>query len=439
MNRPPRRPGYRTEPLLCPCRYRRRTARHALPIERLPAAGSLGVPRLARAICAAPVLAALLLACDSAGLTGKVGTATLMESEHYALRAVTVVEGLDEPWSLAFLPEGGFLVTERPGRLRRVVGGALQPEPIRNLPRIVAEGQGGLLDVVLHPKFSDNRWVYISYVASGDGGVGTEVARGRLDGNALSGVEVVFRATPKLPGKAHFGSRLLFAPDGTLFITLGERYSERDQAQNLSNDLGKIVRLRDDGTIPPDNPFVGRPGARSEIYSYGHRNVQGIAVQPGTGTIWAHEHGPQGGDELNQLQAGVNYGWPVITYGRNYVTGTRIGEGTEKAGMAQPVHYWVPSIAPSGFAFYSGDLFERWRGNALIGSLVFDQLVRLEIAEGRVVREERLLDGRFARIRDVRVAPDGAPYLLVGGADGRVVRLEPAGPPSRQTTRNEPR
>ena len=369
------------------------------------------------------ILCALLTGC---GTPPPAATSTLIASEHYALRAVTLVQGLVEPWSLAFLPDGELLVTERPGRLRRVVGGALQPEPVAGLPDIVASGQGGLLDVALHPDFAANRLVYLSYVAPAAEGVGTEVARGRLDGNTLTGLQVIFRATPKLPGNAHFGSRLLFAPDGNLLITLGERYTEREQAQNLANHLGKIIRLKDDGSIPANNPFIGHSGARPEIYSYGHRNVQGIAQQPGTGKVWAHEHGPQGGDELNLLQAGSNYGWPVITYGRNYVTGTQIGEGSEKPGMAQPVHYWVPSIAPSGFAFYAGEPFARWQGNALIGSLAFDQLVRLEIVDGRVVHEERLLDGRFARIRDVRIGPDGLPYLLAGGDAGRIVRLEPA-------------
>jgi len=374
-------------------------------------------------------LAALLAACGSPHKAA-VGTTTVANSEIYTVRAVTLVQGLVEPWSLAFLPGGDLLVTERPGRLRRVIGGVLQPEPVSGLPSIVADGQGGLLDVALHPDFSRNRLVYFSYVAAGDGGVGTEVARGRLERNALTGLEVIFRATPKLPGNAHFGSRLLFAPDGMLLVTLGERFTEREQAQSLATDLGKLIRIRDDGSIPPDNPFIRHPGARPEIYSYGHRNVQGIALEAATGRIWTHEHGPQGGDELNWLQPGVNYGWPVITYGRNYVTGTRIGEGTEKPGMAQPAHYWVPSIAPSGLAFYSGQPFDRWQGNALIGSLAFDQLVRLEILDGRVVHEERLLEGRFPRIRDVRIGPDGLPYLLAGGSNGRIVRLEPAGPAS---------
>lgn len=369
------------------------------------------------------ILSGLLAGC---GAPPPAATSKLIPSEHYALRAITLVQGLVEPWSLAFLPDGELLVTERPGRLRHVIGGVLQAEPVAGLPEIEAGGQGGLLDVALHPDFAANRLVYLSYVARAAEGVGTEVARGRLDGNKLSGLQVIFRATPKLPGNAHFGSRLLFTPDGNLFITLGERYTEREQAQNLANDLGKIIRLTEVGGIPADNPFKGQTGARPEIYSYGHRNVQGIALQPGTGKVWTHEHGPQGGDELNLLQAGMNYGWPVITYGRNYVTGTRIGEGTEKPGMAQPVHYWVPSIAPSGFAFYAGGPFERWQGNALIGSLAFDQLVRLEIVDGRVVHEERLLDGHFARIRDVRIGPDGLPYLLAGGDAGRIVRLEPA-------------
>jgi glucose/arabinose dehydrogenase len=294
------------------------------------------------------------------------------------------------------------------------------------LPDITAKGQGGLMDVALHPNFADNRWVYLSYAASGRGGIGTEVARGRLVDNRLQDLQVLFRALPKASGGRHFGSRLLFAPDGFLYISLGER-GQRPQAQSLGSHLGTMIRLHDDGRVPADNPFAGRAGAMPEIYSYGHRNIQGLALQPGTGRIWAHEHGPQGGDELNLLGAGRNYGWPVITYGRNYVTGTRIGEGERKAGMEQPVHYWVPSIAPSGLAFYQGDKFPGWKGDALIGSLKFSYLVRLKLENQRVIHEEILLEGLLTRIRDVRTGPDGYVYLLTDENNGKLVRLQPAG------------
>ncbi|MGI9301777.1 MAG: PQQ-dependent sugar dehydrogenase [Gammaproteobacteria bacterium] len=340
-----------------------------------------------------------------------------------SFRVVTVTDGLEHPWSLAFLPDGALLVTERPGRLRIVKDGALDPQPVAGLPKIKASGQGGLMDVATHPGFADNRLIYISYAAK-NGGTGTEVARGRLNGHQLDNVEVIFRALPKSGGGRHFGSRLLFAPDGYLYITLGDR-GNRPNGQDLATHPGSIIRLKHDGGVPNDNPFAGAPGARPEIFTYGNRNVQGIALQPGTGTIWAHEHGPQGGDELNVITAATNYGWPVITYGRNYGIGTSIGEGTEKKGMAQPVHYWVPSIAPSGLAFYDGDKFPHWRGNLFVGSLKFSLLVRLELGGGRVVVEERMLEGALGRIRDVRSGPDGYLYLLTDASNGNVVRLEP--------------
>jgi glucose/arabinose dehydrogenase len=280
------------------------------------------------------------------------------------------------------------------------------------------------MDVALHPRFTDNGLVYLSYAADLPGGRGTHVARGRLQGHHLRDVEVIFRAQPGFGGGRHFGSRLLFDPDGYLFITLGDR-GNRPNGQDLGNHPGSIIRLHDDGSVPDDNPFVGRAGVRPEIYTYGNRNVQGIALQPGSALIWAHEHGPQGGDELNLINAGANYGWPVITYGRNYVTGTRIGEGTSKTGMEQPVYYWVPSIAPSGMAFYDGDRFPEWQGNLLVGSLKFELLVRLELENGRVTHEERLLEGELGRIRDVRSGPDGYIYLLTDEPDGELVRLEP--------------
>jgi glucose/arabinose dehydrogenase len=281
-----------------------------------------------------------------------------------------------------------------------------------------------LLDVALHPGFDVNRLVYFSYAGSGNGGWGTEVARGRLEGMALQDVEVIFRALPKSRGGGrHFGSRLLFAPDGTLYVTLGERGS-RDRAQDLGDHAGSVIRLTDDGGVPKDNPFVTVPGARPEIFTYGNRNIQGVALQPESNLIWMHEHGPRGGDEVNIVGAGRNYGWPVITYGIEY-NGLSITDETARPGMEQPIHYWVPSIAPSGMMFYSGDQFPGWRGDLFVGALKAQLLVRLEIEGNRVVAEERMLSGRWGRIRDVRQGPDGFIYLLTDEPDGALLRLEP--------------
>jgi len=337
-----------------------------------------------------------------------------------------VTTGLEHPWSLAFLPDGRYLVSERPGRLRVIeADGRLNPQAVGGLPAIKASGQGGLLDVVLHPDFQNNRWVYFSYNEAGPGGMGTAVARGRLRGMRLHETEVLFRLTPKSSSGRHFGSRLVFDRQGYLFITLGDR-GDRPRAQDLADHAGSVIRLHDDGRIPTDNPFVGREGALAEIFSYGHRNIQGATLHPQTGRLWTHEHGPQGGDEINLPQAGVNYGWPVITYGVNYVIGTRIGQGTQKWGMAQPLYYWVPSIAPSGMAFYRGDALPFWQDDLFIGSLKFGLLVRLRIRDGEVVHEERLLEGELGRIRDVRLGPDGLLYLLTDADNGRLVRLRPA-------------
>jgi len=348
------------------------------------------------------------------------------DSEQYDLQAQVLATGLVHPWSLAFLPDGRMLVSERPGRLRLILpDGTLDPRPIGGLPPIRPYGQGGLLDLALHPDFAHNHWLYLSYAEEGAGGYGTAVARGRLRDHRLEQLEVIFRLEPKSRTRQHFGSRLVFDTQGHLYVTLGDR-GDRPRAQDLSDHAGSVIRLYDDGRVPGDNPSVDRPGARPEIYSYGHRNVQGAARHPRTGRIWIHEHGPQGGDEINVIRAGVNYGWPVITYGVNYVIGTRIGEGTHKPGMAQPIHYWVPSIAPSGMAFYTGEPFRRWRGNLLVGSLKFQQLVRLELDGERVTHEERMLSGAFGRIRDVRQGPDGLVYLLTDAQNGKLIRLSPA-------------
>jgi glucose/arabinose dehydrogenase len=349
------------------------------------------------------------------------------QSQQHDFRIETLADGLAHPWGLAFLPDGGLLITERPGRLRLYKDGALQPEPVAGVPEVVARGQGGLLDVALHPDFAGNGLVYLSYAGAGEDGAGTEVARARFDGAALHDLEVIFRAEPKVGGGNHFGSRLRFAGDGTLYVTLGDRYRYMKEAQSLDNHLGTIVRLNDDGSVPDDNPFVGQQDARPEIFSYGHRNVQGLAVQPGTGTLWAHEHGPQGGDELNILKPGANYGWPAITYGIDY-SGAIISEKSEAPGMEQPVVYWVPSIAPSGMAFYDGDAFPEWQGDLFLGALSHLHLRRLEIEGEEVVAQEELLTGLSERIRDVHAGPDGLLYVLTDSSDGKLLRLAPAGP-----------
>jgi glucose/arabinose dehydrogenase len=341
------------------------------------------------------------------------------------VRVVTVADGLDHPWGMAFLPDGALLVTERSGQLRIVRDGEVS-DPIAGVPEVRDRGQGGLLDVALDPNFATTRLVYLSYSEAGGEGAGTAVARGRLEGARLANTQVIFRQQPKTGGGNHFGSRLVFARDGTLFVTLGERFDYRDEAQNPANHLGKIVRINPDGSVPSDNPFVGRgDGARPEIWSLGHRNVQGAAINPETGALWTDEHGPRGGDEINIPQAGKNYGWPVIGYGVHY-SGAKIGVGTAKPGLEQPVYYWDPSIAPSGMAFYTGDRFAGWRGNLFVGALKYRLLVRLELDGTRVVAEERMLKDLDERIRDVRQGPDGLIYLLTDSDDGRILRLEPA-------------
>lgn len=348
-----------------------------------------------------------------------------VQSQAHRFRVVRVVEGLEHPWGLAFLPDGRMLVTERPGRLR-VVGrdGRLEPGAVAGLPPIAEHGQGGLLDVALHPKFAENSLVYLSYAARGEGGVGTEVARGKLAGKRLENVEVLYRQTPRSNTALHFGSRLVFDRAGFLYITQGDR-GEMARAQRPGDLAGSVIRLHDDGRVPADNPFVGMAGWRPEKYTLGNRNMQGAALHPRTGMVWTHEHGPQGGDEINVIHAGVNYGWPVITYGVNYGSGTKIGEGTAKPGMAQPLYYWVPSIAPSGMAFYTGTRFPRWQGDLFVGSLKFGLLVRLRLDGEKVVGEERMLEGLLGRIRDVRSGPDGFIYLLTDEARGVLARLEP--------------
>lgn len=338
---------------------------------------------------------------------------------------VILTDGLEHPWSMAFLPDGRILVTERPGRLRIIEQGKLNLEPVSGLPKIAAVGQGGLMDIALHPQFKENGWIYFSYAAEGpDAKVGTEISRARLEGHHLRQWRVIFRMAPKTGSGRHFGSRLLFDHNNYLYISIGDR-GERPRAQNLSDHAGSIIRLHDDGRIPDDNPYVAVKTARPEIFSYGHRNPQGMALHPETGQLWSNEHGPQGGDELNVIKKGVNYGWPVITYGVNYGTGTKIGEGSRKLGMQQPEYYWIPSIAPSGMSFYQGDKYPHWQGSLFLGSLKFQQLVRLEFDRRKVIREERFLSRKLGRVRDVRTGPDGYIYLLIDADNGSLVRLEP--------------
>ncbi len=356
-------------------------------------------------------------------LTAFSGPAGPLTSEDYQLQVIKLAGNLENPWGMAFMPEGSILVSERPGRLR-IVKDAHLSEPLAGLPAIARHGQGGLLDVALHPDFASNRRIYFSYTARDSTGVGTEVAFAELHVNRLENLTVIFRMKPKSSTGHHFGSRLVFDDQNHLFITLGDR-GDKDRAQRPGDHAGSVIRLHDDGTVPQDNPFVGQPGWAAEKFDLGHRNMQGAAFHPETGALWTHEHGPQGGDEINIVRPGRNYGWPVITYGVNYGIGTKIGEGTSKAGMEQPLHYWVPSIAPSGMTFYTGDKFPAWKGDLLVGALKDRMLVRLELSGEQIVHEERFLKDEIGRIRDVRQGPDGYIYLLTDEKDGGLYRLEP--------------
>ena len=346
------------------------------------------------------------------------------ESEKVRFRVVPLVSGLVHPWSLVFLPDGDLLITERPGRLRVVRHGRLLEEPIAGVPVVASTGQGGLLDVVLHPNFATNRLLCLAYSRRDSDGNGTAIICSKLVGDRLVNSRVIFAAEPSLRGGKHFGCRLAFDVNGNLYATLGDR-GIRALAQAVSSHAGSVIRIDLSGDALADNPFVHQEDAQPEIFTYGNRNPQGLAWQPQTGVLWMHEHGPRGGDELNQVIAGTNYGWPVISYGKEYWSRKAVGEGTHKIGMAQPVHYWVPSIAPSGMAFYSGSRFPQWQGNLFIGSLKFGELVRLEINAGQVIHEERLLNGDFGRIRDVRLGPDELIYLLTDSPNGQLLRLEP--------------
>jgi glucose/arabinose dehydrogenase len=353
--------------------------------------------------------------------------ASVAQAQTPALRTEVVASGLENPWAVAFIDGGRFLVTERPGRLRVVSASGQLGEPVAGLPKVDVVGQGGLLDVITDRDFARNRTVYFCYAepaASGSGN-STALASARLSADAtrLEGVKVLFSQRPKVSSRLHFGCRIAEAPDGTLFLTLGDRYHRMQDAQTLDNHHGKVVRIAKDGGVPADNPFVKTAGALPEIWSLGHRNLQGAAIAP-DGALWTHEHGPQGGDEINRPAAGQNHGWPVITYGENYGGGT-IGDGlTRKAGMEQPLHYWVPSIAPSGMAFVKGDRYgPAFQGRLLVGSLKFRYLARLTLDGTRVVKEDRLLPDLGQRVRDVREAPDGFIYLLTDDRNGQLLRL----------------
>jgi glucose/arabinose dehydrogenase len=352
-----------------------------------------------------------------------------VKSEKAEIRVETIASGLQNPWGLTFLPDGRALVTERPGRLRIIGKDNKLSEPVAGVPDVAAVGQGGLLDVAVSPDFARNNLVFLSFAEPrGAAGSSTSVARGRLvekDGKAiLEDVKVIFRQEPARLGGFHFGSRLVFARDGNLFITTGER-NLKTPSQDLTNHIGKIIRLTPDGQVPADNPFVKDKNAKPEIWSWGHRNVQGAALHPESGKLWLTEHGPRGGDEINIPEAGKNYGWPVIGFGIDY-SGAKMHESTHKEGMEQPVHQWTPSIAPSGAMFYTGSLFPGWKGNLFTGSLVFTALYRIELNGEKVVKEEKLLEANGDRIRDVRQAPDGSIWLLTDARNGKVLRLTPA-------------
>ena len=371
--------------------------------------------------------AATLLAGTFLLATGTRGQNTSFQSSAGELEVQTFASGLVHPWALAFLPDGKMLVTERPGRMRIVSAEGQLSAPLKNVPEVWASGQGGLLDVIADRNFAQNRTIFFCYAERANGGGRTAVARARLNeaGGRLDDTKVIFRQEGPPSSGNHYGCRIAQANDGNLFVTLGEHFSHRNEAQNLSNHLGKVIRITPDGSAPPDNPFVGRKGAKPEIWSYGHRNEQGLTINPATGELWEVEHGPRGGDEVNVIEKGKNYGWPVIGFGVDY-SGAKIHEATAKPGMEQPVKYWVPSISPSGAVFYTGKLFPDWDGSLFTGALSGRMLVRLTVNGHAVTGEERLLQNLHERIRDVRQGPDGALWLLTDNSAGRILRVTPA-------------
>lgn len=373
----------------------------------------------------------LTLALGVLGAASSVEAATF-STEKGDISVEVIADGLARPWAVDFLPDKWMIVTERGGRIRLVTPEGKKGPAIKGVPGADVGGQGGLLDVAVHPDFAQNRLIYWSFSEAGKGGNSTAVARGRLseDGKKFDDVKVIFSQKPKLRSNMHFGNRLVFDGKGHLFVTLGERSAAkfRVQAQHLNSHLGKVVRLMEDGSVPKDNPFVGKDGALPEIWSYGHRNPQAAAINPATGALWEIEHGPKGGDEINLPEPGKNYGWPVVSYGVNY-SGTPVGSGKrEMPGMENPIYQWTPVIAPSGMAFYTGDRFPRWKGNLFVGGLQAAALVRLELDGAKVTHEERLLKELGLRIRDVAQGPDGALYVVTDESDGQILRLAPATP-----------
>jgi aldose sugar dehydrogenase len=367
--------------------------------------------------------AALLAVAPFFAVVAQAQDVRTFETEAGQMAIETVRSGLEHPWAVEFLADGNAIVTERLGSVRIIAADGTASEPLPGLPKVDAEGQGGLLDVALDPQFGTNRMLYFSFAEARDGGNGTSVVKARLsdDSTRLENAEVIFRQDPAYASSAHFGSRLVFDRDGKLFITMGDRFALREEAQNPNNHIGKIARINADGSIPADNPK--HEGWRPELWSIGHRNVQGAVLNPETGQLWTSEHGARGGDEINTPQAGKNYGWPVISYGVDY-SGAKIGEGTEKQGLEQPLHYWDPSIAPGGMMFYSGKQMPQWKGNLFVGALKGQHVARLTLESGKVTGEEQLFKG-IARIRDVKEGPDGYIYLLTDEDNGALLRVKP--------------
>jgi glucose/arabinose dehydrogenase len=374
----------------------------------------------------ASLAAAIVLTTSFVIATGTRGDSTSFASSAGQLEIQTVASGLVNPWSLAFLPDGRMLVTERPGRMRIVTSSGELSPPLKGVPKVHASGQGGMLDVILDRDFAANRTVYFCSTPEANGDIRLTRAHLSPDDQQLEDVRTVFSETSGVSSSLNLGCRIAQDKDGNLFLSLGDHFVSRDQAQNLESDLGKLIRIAPDGTVPSDNPFAGRANAKPEIWSYGHRNAQGLAINPATGELWEIEHGPRGGDEVNIIGKGKNYGWPVIGYGIDY-NGAKIHESTAKNGMEQPVKYWVPSIAPSGMTFYTGNTFQKWRGSMFTGALKAKMLVRLSLKGDAVTGEERLLQNLNERIRDVRQGPDGALWLLTDSSAGRILRVSSAG------------
>lgn len=370
-----------------------------------------------------------LVALLAAGCASAAAPDGPVRTEAATFRVVEVAGGLNKPWALAFIPggDGDVLVTEKAGRLRLVQGGELRPEPLAGVPPVFSSGQGGLLDVAFDPAFAENRRIYLSYAHMEGGKTTTRVTRARYAPEGLTEQRVIFEAKPLIDSSAHFGSRFAWGNDGTLYLTMGDRFSQRDLAQDLGTHIGKVMRITTDGAAPPDNPFVNRAGALPEVYSYGHRNPQGLLADPRDGRIWENEHGARGGDEVNRLQPGKDYGWPKVSYGVNY-SGTPVGTGKSSApGIEEPLHQWNPSIAPSGMTLYLGDRFPGWKGDLLVAALKFQLVSRLDLDDqGRVVKEERFLEDTVGRVRDIETGPDGLVYLVTDESDGGLYRLEPA-------------